>query len=344
MNKSKILAFFAVLFLSLPMLMVSDDAEAARRLGGGFSIGRQSSKVTKPATPIMRNDASSTAGTAAAPSAMTGANRAGMPNAQPRSGFSRFLGPIAGIAAGLGIAALLSSLGLSGVFLEFMSSLVLIGLVVFGVMFILRRLRGVQPAPAGASKSGASDFFKSATQPNTSAPHSADVPQSFRTGNTTSWNTTSGETGFASPASTVSTGDNPSTDDNWFIPAGFDTHAFLQEAKKQFVLIQSLWDAGDINRLHQYLTDDLVKEITAQITEQAGQHKTEVVLLNAELLGMEKIKDHGFDGHLASVRFSGMLREEANQPAFRFEEVWNLYKSDNSGWLLAGIQQIPVQN
>ncbi len=90
------------------------------------------------------------------------------------------------------------------------------------------------------------------------------------------------------------------------------------------------------------MTDDLVRELTPQIEAQSGRTKTEVVLLNAELLGMEKITDAGFDGHLASVRFSGMLREEANQAAFRFEEVWNLYKADNSGWLLAGIQQIDV--
>ena len=92
------------------------------------------------------------------------------------------------------------------------------------------------------------------------------------------------------------------------------------------------------------MTDDLAKELTPQILAQSGNTRTEVLLLNAELLGMEKIQDAGFDGHLASVRFSGMIREEENQAAFRFEEVWNLYKTDSSGWLLAGIQQIPVQD
>ncbi|MCY1312102.1 hypothetical protein D9M70_624940 [compost metagenome] len=67
-------------------------------------------------------------------------------------------------------------------------------------------------------------------------------------------------------------------------------------------------------------------------------NKTEVVLLNAELLGIETVSD----GHLASVRFSGMLREAPGTEAFRFEEVWNLFKPASGGWLLAGIQQIPV--
>lgn len=321
MNKSKIFAFFAAFFLSFSMLLVSDDAEAARRLGGGFSIGRQSSNIkAKPTTPIIRND--TTSSTAGATTAGTAA-RSSMPGAatQPRSGFSRFLAPIAGIAAGLGIAALLSSLGLSGVFLELLSSLVLIGLVIFGVMFILRRVRGVSPSTATAPNG----IFKSGS--HTEVRSNDYVRQPVAT-TTDSYVNTS----------------EAATDTNWFIPAGFDTHAFLQEAKKQFIFIQSLWDAGDMQQLSQYLTDDLVREITPQITAQSGQHKTEVVLLNAELLGMEKIQEAGFDGHLASVRFSGMLREEANQPAFRFEEVWNLYKADKSGWLLAGIQQIPVND
>ena len=63
-----------------------------------------------------------------------------------------------------------------------------------------------------------------------------------------------------------------------------------------------------------------------------------MVLLNAELLGIEQVSG----GHLASVRYSGMLRESRDGEAFRFEEVWNLYKGENMGWLLAGIQQIPL--
>jgi predicted lipid-binding transport protein (Tim44 family) len=86
------------------------------------------------------------------------------------------------------------------------------------------------------------------------------------------------------------------------------------------------------------LTDDLLKELQAQLSGQTGQNHTEVVLLNAELLGIEKVSD----GHLASVRFSGMLREQVGAEAFRFEEVWNLFKPEQGGWLLAGIQQVPV--
>ncbi len=322
MNKkfSKFLSAAVVVFASSTMFMA--EAEA-RRMGGGSSFGRQSSNINRaPATqaPVAPTARTNNAATAPAASTATARNTAAN---QQRSGMSRFLGPIAGIAAGLGIAALLSHLGLSGAFLEFLSSAILIAIVAFGVMFLLRRLRGgaARPATAGAYAGGATsnvsnNTFRTSTQDNyqpAPTPASASVA----------------DTQVAQPL-----------DSSWFIPADFNSVAFLQEAKKQFVLIQDLWDKGDTAQLRHYLTDDLVRELTPQIEGQSGRTKTEVVLLNAELLGMEKITDAGFDGHLASVRFSGMLREEANQAAFRFEEVWNLYKADNSGWLLAGIQQI----
>jgi predicted lipid-binding transport protein (Tim44 family) len=46
--------------------------------------------------------------------------------------------------------------------------------------------------------------------------------------------------------------------------------------------------------------------------------------------------------HWASVRFSGLLREESGGAPQSFAEVWNLQKAarGDSGWLLAGIQQL----
>ncbi|WP_129559810.1 Tim44 domain-containing protein, partial [Bordetella pertussis] len=130
-------------------------------------------------------------------------------------------------------------------------------------------------------------------------------------------------------------------DGNWFIPGDFDTPRFLQQAKDQFVRIQGIWDSGEVESLRDFLTDDLISELKPQLEARgAAANKTEVVLLNAELLGIETVSD----GHLASVRFSGMLREAPGTEAFRFEEVWNLFKPADGGWLLAGIQQIPVEH
>src|SRR5690606_14320957 len=113
-------------------------------------------------------------------------------------------------------------------------------------------------------------------------------------------------------------------DESWFIPENFDTPGFLDNAKAQFIKIQAVWDSGDLEQLRHYLTDDLLAEIKPEL-QTRPEGRTEVVLLNAELMGIETVSG----GHLASIRYSGMLRESPDAEAFRFEEVWNLYKAEN---------------
>jgi predicted lipid-binding transport protein (Tim44 family) len=299
---------------------VTFDAQAARA-GSGTSSGKQSSNVSsqKPAAPAAATG--STAQKSATPAAAPAAAAA-----KP-SGASRWLGPLAGIAAGLGIAALLSHFGLGGAMADFLMVALLAGVAIFAVMFVLRRMRGgsaAQPAAQGAGNSSAGQPSANEMYRESAAPSAAPVAMpASATGSMSA-------AGFGSDA--------PAPDQNWFIPADFDTNRFLQEAKAQFVSIQKVWDSGDLTQMRNFLTDDLLKELQAQLSGRVGENHTEVVLLNAEMLGIEKVTD----GHLASVRFSGMLREQAGAEAFRFEEVWNLFKPEQGGWLLAGIQQIPV--
>ncbi|MGB6155716.1 MAG: TIM44-like domain-containing protein [Castellaniella sp.] len=308
-----------MLSVALMMLAVTSDAQA-RRMGGGLNFGRQSTNVTQQRQAVTPSATSTTTQRAATTSAAS--------TTAAKSGMSRWLGPLAGIAAGLGIAALLSSLGLSGALLEFLSSALLIGLVIFAVMFLVRRLRGAQSplASAGAGQGGAS-YRQSASQ-GSQAP---------------AWGSTSGSSAPAASASAapviqaVPSVDAP--DPSWFVPADFDIPAFLVQAKQQFTRVQTLWDAGDREALKALLTDDLLAEITPRLPQPDESNHTEIVLLNAELLGIETVAG----GHLASVRYSGMLREAEGAEAFRMEEVWNLYKADGEGWLLAGIQQLNPQ-
>lgn len=335
---TRLITALTIVISTLTMLGITMDEAEARRIGGGSSFGRQSSNIMQNRAPAQAPRANQNATpNANQATANRGAATAGA-QAQ-RSGMSRFLGPIAGIAAGLGIAALLSSLGLAGPLLEFLSSAILIAIVIFGVMFIVRRLRGNQARPAaqgafGGQSNQAQDFYTNReTHDYTQAQsNQGRAPGVFN-------RAPESQSSFSAPAAPQSTQAEQPLDPSWFVPEGFDTMTFLNVAKEQFVRIQGLWDRGDVAQLKDYLTDDLVTELSPQIIEQASQggHPTEVVLLNAELLGMEQVAG----GHLASVRFSGMLREEPGQEAFRFEEVWNLYKTADSGWLLAGIQQIP---
>lgn len=324
--------FFAMAVLAvsaLGMLAMPFDAEA-RRAGGGKSFGTQSRNVTTQRAPATPPAATNTTRNATAPAAGAGAAASAQ-----RSGMSRFLGPLAGIAAGLGIAALLSHLGLGGALLEFLSSAILIGLVIFAVMYLVRRLRGGGRQPAMAQggntsfRTGNGGSFDRPQPAARQAPAAPVAPASAAPA-----------PAAASVAPAVAAVPAAPVDESWFIPENFDTASFLANAKQQFIKIQALWDRGDLDELREYMTDDLIAEVKPELLGRDDDNVTEVVLLNAELLGIEKVSD----GHLASVRYSGMLRETPEGEAFRFEEVWNLYKGEKSGWLLAGIQQIPVEH
>lgn len=314
---SRWMGMMLLILSAMAMFAVTSDAEA-RRFGGGARFGKQSSNVTQqrqavtpPAAAAQNTQRTATAGATAGAAGTAAAAKSGM---------SRWMGPLVGIAAGLGIAALLSSLGLSGAFLELMSSLALIALVAFAVLYLVRRLRGTSRpmAPAGHS-------YRQAEPPAASWPQSSSSSAPVATA-------------AAMPESNpvIEAAASPVQDPSWFIPADFDVPGFLDQAKQRFVQIQTLWDAGNRETLREYLTDDLLTEITPQLPQLDEGNRTEVVLLNAEMLGIETVAG----GHLASVRYSGMLREAVGAEAFRFEEVWNLYKADGEGWLLAGIQQI----
>ncbi|CUJ15644.1 Uncharacterized protein conserved in bacteria [Bordetella pseudohinzii] len=193
--------------------------------------------------------------------------------------------------------------------------------MVFAVLFIVRRLRGAAPRQAMQGAYNASAGQQAQQQPM--------------------WRESLAPAPAAAAAPAAATLPKAGEDGNWFIPGDFDTPRFLQQAKEQFVRIQAIWDSGSVDNLRDLLTDDLIAELKPQLEARGNEaNKTEVVLLNAELLGIETVSD----GHLASVRFSGMLRENPGAEAFRFEEVWNLFKPTSGGWLLAGIQQIPVEH
>ena len=120
--------------------------------------------------------------------------------------------------------------------------------------------------------------------------------------------------------------------------ADFDQDAFLMNAKKYFVRLQEAWDRGDLSQLQEFATQQMFDELKQDLQARSGVNRTEVLTLEAELLGVETAND----SYLASVRFSGMIREQSDSVAESFVEVWNLTKpvSGSGGWVLAGIQQL----
>jgi len=123
------------------------------------------------------------------------------------------------------------------------------------------------------------------------------------------------------------------------IPADFDAAGFLRHAKTHFIRLQAAWDKADINDIREFTTPEMFAELKMQLQERgASSNNTDVVSLNADLLGLETV---GSD-YFASVKFSGMIKESDQAPAEPFAEGWNLTKpvSGQGGWALAGIQQL----
>ena len=127
------------------------------------------------------------------------------------------------------------------------------------------------------------------------------------------------------------------------VPSGFDSAGFLATAKANFVTLQDAWDRSDIPVLRSMMTDQMLDEIRGQLTERetlrgSTPNKTEVMVLDAQLLGIEELGQ----AYLASVEFSGMIREEASAGPNAFREVWNMSKpkGGSGGWLVAGVQAL----
>ncbi|MEM5313977.1 TIM44-like domain-containing protein [Paraburkholderia sp. JHI869] len=303
--------------------LASFDAEA-RRMGGGRSFGKQSSTATQRSTTPPPAQPSPTNPAQQAGAQRPGATPAPTPAAAPAR--NRWLGPIAGLAAGLGIAALLSHFGLGEAFAGMMANMIVIAIIAFIAVWLIRkfmsRRRAAEPAYQTGGGYGSSNSLNQSTggyqpqEPRYTAPPTGQY--------------------LAPEANPVST---PLIETPAAIPAGFDTEAFVRNAKVYFVRLQAAWDAGNMDDIREFTTPEMFAEIRVDLAGRGAQpNQTDVVQLNADLLGVE---ERGSE-YLASVRFSGLIREAMGAPAEPFVEVWNLSKSRTSGegWLLAGIQQV----
>ena len=128
------------------------------------------------------------------------------------------------------------------------------------------------------------------------------------------------------------------------IPTDFKVAPFLRNAKVSFIRLQAAHDAGDINDIREYTTPEMLAEISMQINEHGlNQQKTEVMSIDADLLDVETTEDLA----IASVRFSGQLREGLNGAPEDFDEIWHVQKDlkdADAVWLLAGIQQVTEES
>lgn len=230
--------------------------------------------------------------------------------AAPAAPASPWKGIVGGALLGLGMGALLSHFGMGGALGSMIGTLLMVGLLVVAAMFLFRMLSrktsNQQARPA---------FAGGISEKNITPEIGANLGGAAQ------------QVSYSGAAAAVSS-----------IPADFDTAGFLRHAKTNFVRMQAAWDKADTNDIREFTTPEMYAELKMQLTERgASPNHTDVVSIEAELMGIES----GENEHLASVRFSGMIREADHAPTEPFNEIWVLSKpvTGNGGWLLAGLHQ-----
>ncbi len=306
----RLMSILAVVF-TVAISTWAVEAEAAKRMGSGKSMGtqRQSAQDKSPAAATPSAAAAPAAGAAASPS---------------RS----WMGPVAGLAAGLGLAALASHLG----FGEELASMLMFGLLAVAVMmaigFFMRKRAAMQQS--SAAKPGGLQYARVNAGASRDARGSSEhhVP-AYKV----SMPASTGSQIGSGIGSGIGAAGNTSR-----IPADFDTAGFERNAKVNFIRLQAANDAGNLDDIRQFTTPEMFAELKMEMAERGtAAQKTDVVSIQAEVLEV----DEDADRYLVSVRFAGVIRDGTNEPDESFDEVWHLMKSrqGSAGWLLCGIQQ-----
>jgi predicted lipid-binding transport protein (Tim44 family) len=220
----RILISLFALFISFGFVM--HDAEA-KRFGGGKSFGMQRSAPAKQnAAPTPQRQ-------------QPGAPAQAAP--QKRS----WMGPIAGLAAGLGLAALFSHLGLG----EEMANFLMLALLAMAAFMLFRWfMRRNAPAPqyAGVPRNSPA-VFDAAPAGMPGAPVCAAAQQGF--------------------------------------PPGFDAEAFAREAKLNFIRLQAAYDAGNLDDLRAFTSPEVFAELSMQLAERGDvKQTTDVMAVHADIL------------------------------------------------------------
>ncbi len=276
----RVLSIFMALCISLTFAL---DAHA-KRFGGGKSFGSAPSHQTRQAPQQ----------TQAAPS-QTGKQAAAAP-----SGASRWLGPLAGLAAGGLLASMFMGDGFEGI--QFMDILIF-GVIAFLLFrFLAARRRQQQPAMAGH------------------APMQREMPQQPAT------SIFSGSAAPVAAAPVINA------------PAWFNEQNFVAAAREHFLSLQQHWDANEMDKIAEFVTPQLLgflKQERAEIGD--AYQSTYIDDLQIQLDGVDDNAEKTtatltFSGVAKTSRFD---QGEPFSESWRMERV----QGENQPWLVAGIRQ-----
>ncbi|MGY4826795.1 Tim44 domain-containing protein [Stutzerimonas kunmingensis] len=277
----RVLSIFMALCISLTFAL---DAHA-KRFGGGKSFGSAPSHQTRQAPQQ----------TQAAP------NQAGRQTPAAASGASRWLGPLAGLAAGGLLASMFMGDGFEGI--QFMDILIF-GVIAFLLFRFLaaRRRQQQQPAMAGH------------------APMQRDMPQQPAT---------SIFGGSAAPVAAA-----PVIN----APAWFNEQSFVAAAREHFLSLQQHWDANEMDKISEFVTPQLLgflKQERAEIGD--AYQSTYIDDLQIQLDGV----DDDAEKTTATLTFTGTAKTSRFNQGEPFSESWRMERAqgENQPWLVAGIRQ-----
>ncbi|MCY7386453.1 MAG: 39S ribosomal protein L45 [Burkholderiales bacterium] len=310
--------FLIVVILAFCATLLSvGDADAKKRLGGAKSTGMQKDNIQKEAPKPPAQNTVAPAGAAA-------------PAAAAPSGMSRWLGPLAGLAAGGLLASMFMGGGFSG--LKMMDILLFAGLAIGAFMLFrmyMRKKALENGSGSGSGNAAPMQYAGLGSAPGASIPAAAPTP--FQSGGLAS--------GAPEIGSKLMGGANAAPAAAPRIPADFDVPGFERQARFAFIRMQAANDARDVNDIRDFTTPEMYAELSLQIQERGdAPQKTEIVSLNVAVL---EVTTEG-QRAVASVRYTGEIREEIGGPAEAFDEIWHVSKrldDTKSTWLLAGIQQ-----
>jgi predicted lipid-binding transport protein (Tim44 family) len=305
--------FFAAAIVVASALAVAPSVSDAKRFGGGSSSGMQRSMPNaapaKPAAPQQ-----------AAPATAPGGATA------PAAAKRNWMGPIAGLAAGLGIAALMSHLGMGEAFGNFLMLALLALAAVFAIRFFMRR-----PGAQGAQREQLAAAGAPAVSPQWDQPTQAPVLARSTAADAGAVSADGSTRLTPMPGSTLASV-VPSN-----LPSDFDAEGFSRLAKMIFIRMQAANDTGDLNDLRSFTTPEMFAVAKMELQDRSGKPQTtDVVHVDAEVLDLAKEGER----QVVSVRFHGQIREDIGAPAQDFDEIWHLTRfGDSPAWSIAGIQQ-----
>ena len=249
--------------------------------------------------------------------------------AAPASGMGKWLGPLAGLAAG----GLLASMFMGGAFsgLKMMDILLFAGLA-FGAFMLFRMFMRKKALESGSG--GNAPMQYSGTLGNANPQPEAPMQRSALAGGAPEIGSKllTGAGGGAAAVAAVAAAPR--------VPADFDVPGFERQARFAFIRLQAANDSKDVADIRDFTTPEMYAELSLQIQERGDAvQKTEIVSMNVNVL---EVVTEG-QRAIASVRYTGEIREEIGAPAEAFDEIWHVSKrldDAKSTWLLAGIQQL----